>query len=63
LADLAACVGGELDPICHREWACDVASRLPAGKLAEIPGVAHTLVFTAPAQLAEITKKFVEQDL
>ena len=56
-------VRGELDPICRRAWACDVARRLPKGKFAEIPGVAHTLVFTAPAQLAQITKKFVKQDL
>jgi len=53
-------VRGELDPICSREWACDVAKHLPCGKFAEIPGVAHTLVFTAPAQLAEVTKKFLE---
>ena len=56
-------VRGELDPICRRAWACDVARRLPKGKFAEIPGVAHTLVFTAPAQLAQITNKFVKQDL
>jgi hypothetical protein len=39
-----------------------VRDRFPRGKFAEIPGAAHTLVFTAPAQLAKITKKFVEQD-
>jgi len=52
-------VRGELDPICSREWACDIARRLPAGRFAEIPGVAHTLVFTAPTQLANVTKQFL----
>jgi len=33
-------VRGELDPICPREWARDVADRLPAGQFVEIPGVA-----------------------
>jgi 2-hydroxy-6-oxonona-2,4-dienedioate hydrolase len=53
-------VRGELDPICRREWARDVAAHLPAGRFAELPGVAHTLVFTAPGELAEITKQFLD---
>jgi pimeloyl-ACP methyl ester carboxylesterase len=53
-------VRGELDPICRREWARDLAERLPAGRFAEIPGVAHTLVFTAPAELAEVSRRFLD---
>jgi 2-hydroxy-6-oxonona-2,4-dienedioate hydrolase len=53
-------VRGELDPICRREWAREVAERLPAGRFAEMPGVAHTLVFTAPAELAEVTRRFLD---
>jgi hypothetical protein len=40
-----------------------VRDRFPRGKFGEIPGVAHTLVFMAPAQLAKIAKEFVEQDV
>ena len=53
-------VRGELDPICRREWARDIAERLPRGSFVEIPGVAHTMVFTAPAQLAEVSRKFLD---
>jgi 2-hydroxy-6-oxonona-2,4-dienedioate hydrolase len=53
-------VRGELDPICRREWARDLTERLPAGRFAEIPGVAHTLVFTAPAELAEVSRRFLD---
>jgi len=53
-------VRGELDPICRREWARTIAERLPRGSFAEIPGVAHTLVFTAPAPLAEVSRKFLD---
>lgn len=54
-------VRGERDPICREEWAIDVANRLPYGTLVQIPGVAHTLVFTAPAQLAEVTRAFLRR--
>src|SRR5437763_528984 len=50
-------VCGEHDPICRTDWARQLASLLPRGEYAEIPGVAHTLCYTAPAQLAEITRK------
>ena len=53
-------VRGELDPICRREWARNIAERLPRGSYVEIHGVAHTMVFTAPAQLAEVSRKFLD---
>jgi pimeloyl-ACP methyl ester carboxylesterase len=52
-------VRGQHDPICRADWAAEVARLLPDGRLAEIPGVAHTLAFTAPAQLAAVTRRFL----
>ena len=52
-------IRGELDRICSREWASEVAHRLPAGRFVEIPAVAHSLVFTAPEQLARLTRAFL----
>jgi len=52
-------VRGEKDPICREEWAVDIAKRLPRGQLVHIPGVAHTLVFTAADALARVTKSFL----
>jgi hypothetical protein len=37
----------------------EVARRLPDGRLVLIPGVAHTLVFTAPEQLATVSRQFL----
>ena len=36
-----------------------MAGLLPLGRLVEIPAVAHTLVYTAPQQLAEVTRQFL----
>lgn len=52
-------VRGECDPICSRQWALQVAEGLPRGTFVQIPDVAHTLVFTAPVQLAEVTREFL----
>lgn len=54
-------VRGQRDPICRLPWAAEVARRLPQGSLVEIPAVAHTLVYTAPEQLARITRQFLEE--
>ncbi|MGE5522264.1 MAG: alpha/beta fold hydrolase [Rhodospirillaceae bacterium] len=56
----ALVVRGEMDPICRKDWAIDIAARLPAGRLVELPGVAHTLVFTAPVPLARVTRGFLD---
>lgn len=52
-------VRGEHDPICHAGWARQLASLLPHGRYVEIPGVAHTLCYTAPSELAAVTREFV----
>jgi TAP-like protein len=51
-------VHGRRDPICPLQWATEMARRLLQGRLVEIPAVAHTLVYTAPEQLARITRQF-----
>jgi pimeloyl-ACP methyl ester carboxylesterase len=56
----ALVVRGTKDPICRAAWAEDVARRLPRGRLALIPDVAHTLCYTAPAELAEVCEAFLE---
>lgn len=58
----ALVVRGEVDPICRRPWSEQVARLLPRGRLVEIPKVAHTLVYTAPTELAAATEEFLEQE-
>ena len=58
----ALVVRGELDPICRPEWAEQVARGLPDGGLVVIPGVAHTLCYTAPVQLADTTMEFLAKE-
>ena len=58
----ALVVRGTRDPICHQWWAEDVAYLLPNGRLVLIPDVAHTLVFTAPVQLAAVSCQFLQED-
>jgi 2-hydroxy-6-oxonona-2,4-dienedioate hydrolase len=55
----ALVVRGANDPICRADWAEYVAHRLPQGRLAQIPEVAHTLCYTAPAELAEASRAFL----
>lgn len=52
-------VRGEHDPICRAEWARRLASLLPRGLYVEIPGVAHTLCYTAPKELAAVIREFL----
>ncbi len=52
-------VRGEHDPICRAEWARGLASLLARGRYVEIPGVAHTLCYTAPMELAPVTREFL----
>lgn len=53
-------VRGEHDPIAPRQWCAEVARRLPAGQLLEIPGAPHALNYDAPGPLASATLAFVD---
>jgi 2-hydroxy-6-oxonona-2,4-dienedioate hydrolase len=55
-------VRGERDPICRADWAERLTELLPRGRLVEIPKVAHTLVYTAPMELAAATRAFLAED-
>ena len=54
-------IRGEHDPIADQEWCEEIARLCPRGELGIIPGVAHTLCYTAPAELARMTKTFVKE--
>lgn len=54
-------VRGAEDPICNQVWAEMVADGLVNGRLKVIPEVAHTLVFTAPRELAAVSEPFLDQ--
>ena len=56
-------VRGERDPICRDKWARSLPNLLPNGKFVEIPRVAHTLCYTAPIELAEVTRAFIAENL
>lgn len=52
-------VRGEHDPIANQRWCEEIAHLCPRGQLVVIPGVAHTLCYTAPVQLAAVTRSFL----
>jgi 2-hydroxy-6-oxonona-2,4-dienedioate hydrolase len=54
-------VRGECDPICPAAWAHHLVYLLPKGRFVEIPGVAHTLCYTAPTELADVTRRFLNE--
>lgn len=54
-------VRGQLDPICHEDWAEQVARGIPNGRIAIMPDEAHTLVFTAPEKLAQTAAAFFRE--
>lgn len=55
-------VRGEHDPIANQPWCEQIARFCPHGKIVVIPGVAHTLCYTAPVQLAAVSRSFVMQE-
>lgn len=55
-------IRGEFDPIAHQEFCEALVRLLPRGELVIIPEVAHTLVFTAPSQLAVATRNFMKKE-
>ncbi|MCF6743689.1 alpha/beta hydrolase [Blastococcus sp. KM273128] len=49
-------VRGERDALCPADWAARVAGAAPEGRLVELPGAAHMVVQTHPAQLAAVIR-------
>jgi pimeloyl-ACP methyl ester carboxylesterase len=54
---------GERDPIVLHEWAKEVAELLPFGRLVEVPGAGHTLNYSAPEELAQVTRELLDSAL
>ncbi|WP_100502208.1 alpha/beta fold hydrolase [Geodermatophilus chilensis] len=49
-------VRGGRDPVVPRAWAEEVTRHLPRGRLEEVPGVGHTVNWSAPERLAQIVR-------
>jgi pimeloyl-ACP methyl ester carboxylesterase len=52
----AVVVRGARDPVVPGKWAREVAQGLPRGRLAEVPGVGHTVNWSAPEELAGLVR-------
>lgn len=52
-------VRGGRDPIVSQRWAEEAAQLLPDGRLAVIPGAGHTVNYSAPLELARITRSLL----
>lgn len=54
-------IRGMRDPLVSAAWAERVASELPAGRLAVVPGVAHAAHYAAPRSVARTIRRFVDE--
>lgn len=50
---------GERDTIVSREWAEEVARRLPQGRLEEIAGAGHAINYNSAKQVGDAVRRFV----
>jgi 2-hydroxy-6-oxonona-2,4-dienedioate hydrolase len=57
----ALVIRGMRDPLVSAAWAERVASALPAGRLAVVPGVAHAAHYAAPRSVARTVRRFVDE--
>jgi 2-hydroxy-6-oxonona-2,4-dienedioate hydrolase len=53
-------VRGSLDPIVPQDWVEEVVRLLPQGQLAVIPGAGHTINYSAPLELARVSRAFIQ---
>lgn len=52
---------GVRDPLVSAAWAERVASELPGGRLAVVPGVAHAAHYAAPRSVARTIRRFIDE--
>lgn len=52
-------VRGAHDPIVPQAWAEESARLLPRGRLVVVPGAAHTVNYSSPAELVRIVRSFL----
>ena len=52
-------VRGGKDPIVPQSWAEEVARRLPRGELHVLPGLGHTINYTAPKRFVDVMRPFL----
>jgi pimeloyl-ACP methyl ester carboxylesterase len=62
VASPAIVARGDRDPIIPHQWAVEVTKLLPSGRLVEVPGAAHTLNYSAPEELAQITRGLLDAE-
>jgi pimeloyl-ACP methyl ester carboxylesterase len=53
-------VRGEKDPLVPQRWAEEVTRLLPQGELRVLPGKAHTINYTAPAEFVDVMRPFLK---
>ena len=58
----ALVVRGSRDPVCPRRWAEEAAGLLPEGRLAVLPGAAHTASYSAPDGFVRAIGPFLRKD-
>jgi 2-hydroxy-6-oxonona-2,4-dienedioate hydrolase len=52
-------VRGDKDPLVPQEWAEEVVRRLPRGELRVLPGLGHTINYTAPKEFVSALRPFL----
>jgi 2-hydroxy-6-oxonona-2,4-dienedioate hydrolase len=52
-------VRGGNDPIVPQRWAEEVVRRLPRGELRVLPGLGHTINYTAPKEFTSVMRPFL----
>ncbi len=52
-------VRGGNDPLVPQEWADEVVRRLPRGELKVLPGLGHTINYTAPKEFVSAMRPFL----
>lgn len=55
-------VRGAKDPIISQDWAETVTRLLPDGRLKILPGLAHTINWMGPLELARVTRPFFDEE-